>query len=262
MKNLIRMIALVLSLCCLAFSARAQAGETEDYLGVWVADGVAAEIWREDDSTHARVVFQDDGGDTTVWEYGACWYDPSEGALECADVSRTRERFDPTLNALVELDWSLSDLCFSGFERTDGGLYFTDEALDVPIDLVRLEEAETGPRADALAFVGRWSGDAAELRVADHGSCCLFTVTVPVDTATRHRWTYTCLFDPDSGRMTSVSASALKVITLEADGTIVEIEEDNDVCSATFALEAGQTLVGIGATGRAGEITRFERLPE
>ena len=33
MKNLIRMIALVLSLCCLAFSARAQAGETEDDLG-------------------------------------------------------------------------------------------------------------------------------------------------------------------------------------------------------------------------------------
>ena len=133
----------------------------------------------------------------------------------------------------------------------------TDEALDAPIALKRLDASD--PRAGALAYVGRWAGEAAGLEVEDHGVCCLFTVTVPVDAVTSHRWTYTCLYDEAAGRMASVSVSMLTVITQEEDST-AEVDEINDAGNAAFVMEDGNRLVWMSGTS-AGDVV-LERLAD
>ena len=112
-------------------------------------------------------------------------------------------------------------------------------------------------RTRALAYLGKWSGEAGELWVEDHGVCCQFTVTVPVDEVTRHRWTYTCVYDAESGAMETRSISPLGIITLEADGTS-EVEEYNDAELATFTLRDGGMIwsaldVGEAVLERAAE---------
>ena len=195
----------------------------EDYRGIWVGDGVAVEIWREDSALQCRAVFTE-GDVAESWDYGAC-YEHNDG-LECFGITRTRERLDDIWNVLEELSWSMNDICFAGFEPSEDGLTFTNEEMDAPLTLTRLDDTAKDPRSRALAFVGRWVGEDVSVRVEDHGVACLFTVTVPVEADVDWRWTYTCRYDPDIGRMDSVNVSPRKVITREANGDITEIEED------------------------------------
>ena len=215
----------------------------EDYRGIWVGDGIAVEIWREDDALQCRAVFVE-GDVGEVWDYSTC-YENNDG-LECFGITRTRERYDATWSALEELSWSMNDICFAGFEPTDDGLIFTDEEMDAPMTLTRLDEAAQDPRSRALAFVGRWVGEDVSVRVEDHGVACLCTVTVPAEADVDWRWTYTCLYDPDSGRMDSVNVSPRKVITREPNGDITEIEEDIYAEPASFTLENGRLLCDDG----------------
>ena len=253
-KGLILLIAAVLLLGGLAALAEAPG----DYCGLWVADGLAMEIvYGEEDGYCCHAVFTRDSGEADVWDYTSGWYDAEEDALLCRNVIRTRERLDPIFDTLEELDWSLTDLGDASFRLTEGGLEFADEALDAPIALKRLDASD--PRAGALAYVGRWAGEAAGLEVEDHGVCCLFTVTVPVDAVTSHRWTYTCLYDEEAGRMASVSVSMLTVITQEEDGT-AEVDEINDAGNAAFVMKDGNRLVWMSGTS-AGDVV-LERLAD
>lgn len=215
----------------------------EDYRGIWVGDGVAVEIWREDSALQCRAVFTE-GDVAESWDYGAC-YEHNDG-LECFGITRTRERLDDIWNVLEELSWSMNDICFAGFEPSEDGLIFTNEEMDAPLTLTRLDDTAKDPRSRALAFVGRWVGEDVSVRVEDHGVACLFTVTVPVEADVDWRWTYTCRYDPDSGRMDSVNVSPRKVITREANGDITEIEEDIYAEPASFTLENGRLLYDDG----------------
>ena len=229
-------LALVLLAICFAFGARAEA--LEDYCGTWAADGAAVEIWTEDGEGQCRAVFVDDSGEAEIWQYGSCCRDESAPGLQCLSVTRTRERLDPLFDSLEELSWSMNDFATASLELSNGSLLFTDETMDAPIALTRLDDAPASERTRALAYLGKWSGEAGELWVEDHGVCCQFTVTVPVDEVTRHRWTYTCVYDAESGAMETRSISPLGIITLEADGTS-EVEEYNDAELATFTLRDG-----------------------
>ena len=252
-------VALVLLLGCLALCAFAHAETAEDYRGVWVADGVAVEIWSEDGELCSRTVFTEKDGNAAIWNYHTCWYNDADACLECAGITRIIEHYDRLTEDVEELDWSLSDLSFANFKRSEGGLVFTDDALDAPILLKKLSEAEAGDRTKALAFVGRWTAESAELQVEDHGSCYMFTVTVPVDADTTHRWTYTCLYDPDSHGMNSVSVSPLRIITREEDGTS-EIDDYNTAGPASFAFVDADRLAW-RQTEDGSEIA-FERLDD
>jgi len=259
-KRVILFVALALLLlggfaCC----ASAHAETAEDYRGIWVADGVAVEIWFEDGEPHSWAVFTEKDDNATIWDYHTCWYDEKAASLECAGITRTREHYDWLSERVEELDWSIGDLSYADFKFSDGGLVFNDDALDDPITLKRLSDADAGERAEGLAFVGRWSAETAELRVEDHGSCYMFTVTVPIDADTTHRWTYTCLYDPDSHGMKSVSLSPLRVITREEDGTS-EIDDFNTAGGASFALVDGDRLVW--RQTESGSETPFDRLTE
>lgn len=241
-------LALALLAVCFAFGARAEA--LEDYCGTWVADGAAVEIWTEDGEGQCRAVFVNDDGEAEIWQYGGCWQDENGPGLQCMSVTRTRERLYLLFDSLEELSWSLNDLATASLELSGDRLLFTDETMDAPIALTRLSDAPASERTRALAYLGLWSGEAGELWVEDHGVCCQFTVTVPVDEVTRHRWTYTCVYDADSGAMETRSISPLRIITLEEDGTS-EVEENNDAELATFALRDGGMIWSAPDIGEA-----------
>ena len=233
-------VALALLLGCLALCAFAHAESAEDYRGIWVADSVAVEIWLEEGELCSRAVFTEEDDNAAIWDYHSCWYDETNACLECAGVTRIIEHYEWLTENVQELDWSLSDLSFADFRLSEGGLIFTDEALDAPVALKKLSDADAGDRTKGLSFVGRWTAGSTELRVEDRGSCYMFTVTVPVDADTTHRWTYTCLYDPDSHAMDSVSISPLRIITREEDGTS-EIDDCNTAGPASFAfVDAGR----------------------
>ena len=235
MKKSMNLFVALALLGCLALCAFAHAETAEDYPGVWVADGIAAEIWIEDGELCGRAVFTEGDDNATIWDYHTCWYNDADACMECAGITRTIEHYDWLTEDVEELDWSLNDLSFASFRFSEGSLVFMDDALDAPIALKKLSDADAGDRTDGLAFVGRWTAESAELRVEDHGSCYMFTVTVPVDAVITHRWTYTCLYDPDSRDMNSVRISPLRVITLEEDGTS-EIDDFNTAGAASFAF--------------------------
>ena len=252
-------VALALLLGCLALCAFAHAESAEDYRGIWVADSVAVEIWLEDGELCSRAVFTEEGDNAVIWNYHSCWYDETNACLECAGVTRIIEHYEWLTENVQELDWSLSDLSFADFKLSEGGLIFTDEALDAPIALKKLSDADAGDRTKGLSFVGRWTAESAELRVEDHGSCYMFTVTVPVDTDTTHRWTYICLYDPDSYGMNSVEVSPLRIITREEDG-ISEIDEYNTAGAASFAFVDADRLAWHQIED--GSMIVFERLDD
>ena len=252
------LIALLLA-CVLAF-AGAEAPLEPAYkscLGIWASDGIAMEIWQEDEMIQCRAVLTNCCEECDVWEYATCVYDDTEDVLQCYGVTRTRERFDSLLDDIDELDWSTDDMSFAELRLSEEGLLFSDDGLDSPVVLTRLSDVEVTKRNEALAFVGHWTGESAALRVEDHGTCYLFTVTVPIDDVTSHRWSYTCLYDPGSGRIASVNVSTRTVITREADGRIVEIEEDYVSGDAEFILEDGNRLVWRDMA--SGTVTTLER---
>ena len=238
-------------------SATAFAGAEAGYPGIWVADGIAVEIWREDGATQCRAVFWDGGEESEIWEYSTCFYDEAEDKLQCFGVTRTRERFDSVLGSIKALDWSMDDMNVAELRFSDDGLRFTDDKLDAPIVLTQLNKAERSRRNEALAYAGLWAGESCGLRAEDHGACYRFTVTLSMDSVTSHRWTYTCLFDPDSGRMASVGVSPMRIINLEADGGTSEVEEDNAADDAEFILENGNRLIWRDVT--SDEETVFDR---
>ena len=249
MKKLMNLI-LTLALLAGCFACCAQAEAVEDYCGTWVADEAAVEIWMEEDGGQCRAVFVNDDGEAEIWQYGGCWQDENGPGLQCMSVTRTRERLYLLYNSLEELSWSLNDLATASLELSGDRLLFTDETMDAPIALTRLSDAPASERTRALAYLGLWSGEAGELWVEDHGVCYQFTVTVPVDEVTRHRWTYTCLYDAESGTMETASISPLRIITLVEDGTS-EVEEDNDAGTAEFSLVDGRVIWSAPDIGEA-----------
>ena len=245
----------------LAFAA-ALAGAEEsreaDYPGIWVADGIAVEIWREDEAMRCRAVFSDGSEESDIWEYLTCLYDEAGNALQCFGVTRTRERFDSLLDSIEELDWSMDDMGLAELRLSEDGLLFTDDRLDEPVTLTRLSKAERSRRNEALAFAGLWTGESYALRAEEHGACYRFTVTLSVNSVTSLRWAYTCVYDPDSGRMASVNVSPCTVITREADGGTIEVDEDIFAGDAEFILEDGNRLIWRDMTD--GEETVFDRM--
>ena len=250
-------VLLVFMLAFAAAFAGAEASRKADYRGIWVADGIAVEIWREDDAMRCRAVFSDGSAESEIREYSTCLYDEAGDALQCFGVTRTRERFDSTLGSIEELDWSMDDMDLAELRLSEDGLRFTDDRLDGPIALTRLNRAERSTRDEALAYAGLWTGESCALRAEDHGACCRFTVTLSADSVTSRRWTFTCVYDPDNGRMASVNVSPCTVITREADGGTTEAEEDIAAGNGEFTLENRNRLIWRDMT--SGEEIVFDR---
>jgi len=259
-KLLIGTLALAALLACLMAGGGALAEGVEDFLGIWVADGAAAEIWREKDDLFCRIVFMEaEADESRVWDYSGCGYDAEENALQCGCVTRTRERLDPLWDTLIEDDWSLNDMPFSRFDRTEDGLRFSDDELEAPVDFTRLGEGPAGPRDGALAFLGRWAGEGATLRVEDHGVACQFIITARLDDSHSGSWTYTCRYDAEEGRMVSVDVSPRRLITWAADGGYTEEEVGRDPSEAVFTLEDADHLLWSDVTDGDGEDMAFAR---
>ena len=261
-KMLCRMLSLALLLGGLALAGAARAEEADRYFGLWVADGVAVEIFRgeEEDQVSCQIVFAKDDSDSDVWSYPYCWIDGG-GILQCANVTRRHLRYDALWEILEETDWSLNDLAFARFEPTETGLRYTDDGLDAPIDLVRLGEDKEGRRSAALAYVGKWKNESSTLRVEDCGVAYLFTVTVTLDEKHDGRWVYTCRYDADGGRMASISVSPRRLITYTQDSTIEE-DVGYDNSKAVFTLEGGSLRMTSDVTDGDGEEMTFERAGE
>ena len=258
-RLLIGMLALVALLGCLAADGALAEG-VEDYLGIWVGDGAVAEIRRENGELFSRIVFMEEDDESTVWDYSSCWYDAGENAIQCGCVIRTRERLDALWDTLVEEDWSLNDMPFSRFDRTEDGLRFSDDTLPAPVDFTRLGEGPAVPRDGALAFLGRWEGEGATLRVEDHGVAYQFIITARLDDDHSGKWAYTCRYDAAGGRMVSVDVSPRRLITWAADGGYTEEEVGRDPSEAVFTLEDADHMIWSDVTDGDGEDMAFARL--
>ena len=66
----------------------------ERFSDTWVADGLALEIWSEDNTIHCRGTLGDGGDESDSWEYATCRYDAASDSLQCADGTRTHEVYD------------------------------------------------------------------------------------------------------------------------------------------------------------------------
>lgn len=260
--NLVLSFVLLLGSLAVSFTARAEG--MEDYLGIWVADGVTVEIRREDDAEaglECRVVFMEGGGDDSdVWTYSGCWHDEEADCLQCMNVVREHQHYDHIWQVLEASDWSLNDLDFSRIDRTEAGLRFSADALDAPVDLVRLEEAGEWIRSEELAYLGRWRGEDVTLRVEDLGPAFLFTARVPLDNGATGKWSYTCRYDSTEGRMVSVSVSPRNVITPTAEGGTIEEEVGWDNSKALFTLTDDGRMLWSDVTDGDGEDMTLERV--
>ncbi len=236
-------LALLLVAVVLVPSARGEG--MDDFTGIWVAEGVTVEFRREDDGgLECRIVFMEDGSDDSdVWIYNDCNYDGEEDCLWCMSVVREHKHYDDLWRVLEASDWSLNDLDFSRFDRTEAGLRFSADALDAPLDVVRLEEAGAWARGAELAYLGRWSSEYANLQVEDLGPVYLFTVRVPLGNGSTGKWSYSCRYDSIERRMVSVNVSARSVITPTAEGGTIEEEVGWANSEAFFTLtDDGQML--------------------
>lgn len=260
MKKRIGSLLIALALACTFAFAGAEGSQDVAYercRGIWVSGGIAVEIWREGEEILCRAVLTEAGEVSDIWEYNTCLFDEAGDTLQCYGVTRTRERFESLFDMIAELDWSTDDMSISELRLSEDGLLFIDDELDAPVALTRLSEAEGTERNEALAFVGLWNADSATLRVEDRGACYRFTVTVPADDETSYRWTYTCLYDSDGGRMASVNVSRRTLITHMANGDTVEVEEDFVPSNAEFILEEGNRLIWRDMSGDGNSI--FDR---
>lgn len=259
-KHIVLILVAIMLACSTAFAGAGKFRETacERFLGIWVAEDLALEIWQADEAWQCRAVITDGNEEIGIWEYHVCVYDEVKDTLRCCGVTRTRERFDSVLDVIDELDWSMDDMSLAELRLLEDGLLFIDDELDAPVVLTRLSEAEGTERNEALAFVGLWNADSATLRAEDRGICYRFTVTVSIDDKTDSQWAYICLYDPDSGRMASVNISPRTVITRMANGDTVEVEEDFSPSNAEFILEEGNRLIWKDMAGN--ETVGFKRI--
>ncbi len=262
MKRILCPLLMVAVLLCGAFlGAGAEAGGVEAFLGFWTADGVRAEIWREDDELRCRVVFIRGDEDSDVWAFDNCWYDAESNVFRCGSVTRTHHHYDTLWETLQETDWSLNDMPFSDFQVSGAGIRFTDDNLEVPIEFKRLDGADGGTWGKTLAYVGRWTCEGTTLRVEDYGVAWLFTVAVPLDGGRTGKWAYTCRYDADGERMVSVDVSNRTLITPTADGGAIEEEVGRDDSKAAFTLE-GERLTWSDVTDGDGEDMAFSRVDD
>lgn len=235
----------------------------DEFQGIWVTDGVTVEIRPEDEGEglECRVVFMEDGSDDSdVWTYSGCWHDEAADCLQCMNVVREHQHYDDIWQVLEASDWSLNDMDYSRIDRTEGGLRFSAEALDAPVDLVRLEEAGECARGAALAFVGLWRGEDTTLRVEDLGPAFLFTIRVPLGNGATGKWSYTCRYDAKEGRMVSVDVSMRSMITPTAEGGIIERDVGRSYSEAVFTLTDGGQMLWSEVTDGDGEDMTLERI--
>ena len=259
-KHIVLILVAIMLACSTAFAGAGKFRETacERFLGIWVAEDLALEIWQADEAWQCRAVITDGSEEIGIWEYHVCVYDEAKDTLRCCGVTRTRVRFDSVLDVIDELDWSMDDMSLAELRLSEDGLLFIDDELDAPVVLTRLSEAEGTERNEALAYVGFWNADSATLRAEDRGTCYRFTVTIPSDDETSYRWIYTCLYDPYIKRMASVNISPRTVITHIANGDTIEVEEDFAPSSTVFILEEGKRLIWKDMAGN--ETVGFRRI--
>jgi hypothetical protein len=176
------------------------------------------------------------------------------------NVVREHQHYDAIWQVLEASDWSLNDMDFSRLDRTEGGLRFTADALDAPVDLVRPEEDETWSRGAELAYLGLWRSDYATLRVEDLGPAYLFTARVSLGNGATGKWSYTCRYNSTEGRMVSVSVSPRSVITPTAEGGTIEEEVGWDDSEALFTITDGGQMLWSDVTDGDGEDMLLERV--
>ena len=142
----------------------------ERFSDTWVADGLALEIWSEDNTIHCRGTLGDGGDESDSWEYATCRYDAASDSLQCADGTRTHEVYDAGTqeNTDVVTVTGLTAVVF--FQEGEDKLIWDDsEGMLKDFTLQRLEGVEMEDAAEAERFVGRWGCDRATIDITDQG---------------------------------------------------------------------------------------------
>lgn len=146
-------VCLALALCGAMPVALAEANPADRFCDLWAAKGVVVNIWREGDEMQCSAVFRQGGDEIDRWVYGSCWYDEAEDNVQCLSITKTHERYDRLSEAMVETDWSLSDIYFAtlAFSEGETELIWTDEGMEKPVALTRLRSGEALERQMLLS---------------------------------------------------------------------------------------------------------------
>ena len=232
------------------------------YSDVWVADGVAVEIWYDDDAFHCRAVLGNGGDESRVYEYGACEYDDAADCLTCADGTRTHEIWD---NAAEELKTEIEATGLTaGFTFVDDEAYLVwnraGEGLD-DIRLKRLSDAEEDDWLASRQFIGRWMSGRCTIGIVgrDDGSFQV-NITWGNSASEQVEWRYDCAYDGERKALYSYEPGTKATVTYGEDGEIVSSVEEYGDGEATFAIDGDGMLIWNDAKENAAADMRFERV--
>ena len=257
MKRIICVLAVALfclSACCLAEIDPAVADLFTD---TWVDDGVAVEIWPEDDGFHCHAVLGDGSGDANVIRYETCRYNAGEKALECEGGVRTFESSDYDAGELK------TDVVATGLTATftvderDRLIWNDSEGIAKRFALLRLSDAEEQEyREMASAFLGSWACDRASIEITEDGDDYRAVITWANDYQSQVEWDYACVYDDMENVMRCVGAKAN--VTCGEDGSETGRELLYESGEATLSIEDGK-LIWNDAQEDAGAGMAFER---
>lgn len=244
-----------------AGSAAADAEAIERFTDTWVDDGVAVEIWFDEDDAafHCHVVLGDGGDVSDVIEYGTCRYDGERCELVCENGVHTRESYDEAAQDVK------SEVVASGVTATftyeaDKLIWNDSEDLGGKFELQRLAEAEQQEWDEAQAFIGRWGCGRATIDIIgrNDGSYGV-EITWGGSAWETAVWTYECTYDGVKHQMHNYEPGTKSVVTYGEDGEIASTVVEYEDGEATFTIDDDDLLTWNDAKENAGDGMDFVR---
>lgn len=232
----------------------------ERFSDTWVADGLALEIWSEDNTIHCRGTLGDGGDESDSWEYATCRYDAASDSLQCADGTRTHEVYDAGTqeNTDVVTVTGLTAVVF--FQEGEDKLIWDDsEGMLKDFTLQRLEDVEMEDAAEAERFVGRWGCDRATIDITDQGDDSYkVRITWGISAAQSAEWEYDCVYDGAKKCLYTYAPGSKSTVTYAEGGDIASAVKEYDDGQATFTIDGDDILIWDDAKENAGADMRFE----
>lgn len=116
-----RAVQMVIVFLLAGMAAFAEADAANDdvykrYGGSWSCEGFWLELRYEEGAMTGRLAQYEESGDTVVWDFYHCQYEPEGDILWCSGCIHYREHIDFKTFERTEADWwlsDLSDICFA-----------------------------------------------------------------------------------------------------------------------------------------------------
>ena len=258
-----RTLCMLIILLLAAAPVMAEGASTQEiadrFSDVWVDDGIAVEIWYDDDF-HCSAVLGDGGDESTTWHYGTCRYDPERDSLICADGVRAIEVYDEAAQALdthTEAEGLTAEFHF--MDGADALQWQDSEGMAGDFVLKRLSDAEQEDWLESQAYAGVWVCDRASIEIIDHKNGTFgATVTWGSSAFEQAEWRYECVYNGEKRQLVNYEGGVKAIVTYGEGGETVNTQTQYEDGEATFAIDDDGMLIWTDLRENAGEGMRFE----